>query len=57
MQGRHFCFYQGGKISTDCLGGGAKYEKNKMCAKTKNVISNSGGANYAPPQMMPLSPN
>jgi len=30
IQGRHFSFFQGGKILADFLGGGAKYEKYKI---------------------------
>jgi len=45
-QGRHFIFFQGGKISTDFLGGGGQNMKNTECCRqnTKNhYFSKSGG--------------
>jgi len=51
--GTSFQFFIGrGKILTDFLGGGAKYEKKKkLCAKTQknHYFSNSGGGKYPLP--------
>jgi len=53
MQGRHFSFFQGGKILSYFLVGGKQYEKSKIvCARTQKVtIFQIQGVANAPPYL------